>query len=102
MNTTTDTGAVWTAALKRAAIISLLVGALTVLTTRQMNIDVAGITAHPSWEDSIISGAVSFISALLLRGFGEGSYDANRAVKGDINDGDVPVASAKATVTKTR
>lgn len=97
----TDTGAVWNAALIRAALISLIVGALTVLTTRQLNIDIGPLTAHPSWEDCFIAGGVAFLSALLTRGFGEGIYDANRAVKGDMNAGDVPVASAKATVIET-
>ena len=88
------------AAIGRAFVVSVLVGALTVLTTRQLNIDVAGITAHPSWEDALIAGAVAFITGFLARGFGEGGYDVNRANNNNINAGDVPVAATGVTVTK--
>lgn len=85
------------AALGRAFIISLLSGALVTITTRQL--DVADVT--PSWEECLLAGAVAFITAFLSRGFGEGLYDQQRAANGNINAGDVPVASDKVDVVVT-
>lgn len=79
------------AALYRAFIISVLLGASATLTTRQIT--------DAGWEDCVIVGVSAFITAFLARGFGEGSYDAKRAIDGNVNKGDVPVASAKVDVT---
>lgn len=87
------------AALGRAFMISVLVGGLTLLTTRQLTVDANGVSVNPSWEKCLIAGGVAFISAFLARGFGEGGYDTKRAADGNINAGDVPVASDKVTVT---
>ena len=75
------------AALYRAFIISVLLGASATLTTRQI--------PDAGWEACVIVG----VSAFMARGFGEGSYDAKRAIDGNVNKGDVPVASAKVDVT---
>lgn len=88
------------AAVGRAFVVSLLVGILTVLTTRQLNVDIGGLSVHPSWEDSGISGAVAFITGFLARGFGEGGYDAQRAANNNVNKGDVPVAAPDVVVTE--
>jgi hypothetical protein len=90
------TNDVLNAAMLRAFLISLVTGALTTLTTRQLDVGVLS----PSWEDALTAGGVAFLTTFLARGFGEGGYDSHRASVGDANAGDVPVASDKLTVEK--
>jgi hypothetical protein len=62
--------------------------------------------ALPIWTQTdntkliIIAFLGPFLTALGWRGGGEGGYDANRAATGNMNAGDVPVASPKVEVTK--
>lgn len=85
-------GDVFNAAFKRAAVIGAILAAIAALTSHQQGLD---------WDASLTGAAIIFLTTLLTRGLGEGGYDTNRANNGDANAGDVPVASAKLTVTKT-
>jgi len=84
-------GPVLGAAFYRAALLSMLTGAVTALTARQQD---------QSWEDCLIAGAIVLISTLIARAGLEGGYDANRATNNDVNKGDVPVAAPNVTVTQ--
>lgn len=85
----TTTNPVLDAAFKRAFIVGVLMGAGAFIGARQQGL---------SWEAAIYSGLGILIAQLILRGFGEGGIDARRAQTGNMNDGDVPVASDKVTV----
>jgi hypothetical protein len=87
-------GAVLTAALYRSLLVGLLTGVVTALTARQQSINGVNL----SWENAIIAGVISACTIILARGLGEGTYDANRAATGNMNAGDVPVASDKVAV----
>lgn len=82
--------AVLDAAFKRAAILGALLGALAFIGARQQDIN---------WENSIYAGLTALIGCLVVRGMGEGGIDARRAQTGNMNDGDVPIASDKVIVT---
>jgi len=84
-------GDVFNAAFKRAAVIGIIIAAISALTAHQQGL---------SWDAALTGAAILFLTTLLTRGLGEGGYDNNRAVTGNANAGDVPVASAKLNVTK--
>jgi hypothetical protein len=84
--------AVLDAAFIRAALLSLLTGAVTTLTARQQ---------EQSWEQALIAGAILALTTLIARAGLEGAYDTRRAVSGNMNEGDVPVASPKVEVRPT-
>ena len=83
--------AVLASALNRALILAALTGAVTTLTARQQG---------QSWEDAVIAGVIIALTAVISRLGIEGAYDQKRAVDGNANAGDVPVASAKLDVQK--
>lgn len=80
------------AAFRRAFILGVLLGIGAFIGARQQGLD---------WENAVYSGITILISTLVIRGLGEGGIDANRAATGNMNEGDVPVASSKVTVTPT-
>lgn len=84
-------GPVLGAAFYRAAMLALLTGAVTALTSRQQGL---------SWEDCLIGGAIVLITTLIARAGLEGGYDANRATNNDLNKGDVPVAAPNVEIIK--
>lgn len=81
---------VFGAAFLRAILLGVLTGGVTTLTSRQQDM---------SWEDALIAGAIVLLTTIIARGGLEGSYDSHRAAEGNLNKGDVPVASDKVTVT---
>ena len=83
--------AVLASALNRALILAALTGAVTTLTARQQG---------QSWEQAIMAGVILALTAIISRLGLEGGYDSNRAMNGDANAGDVPMASAKLDVQK--
>ena len=85
------TNPVFDAAFIRGALLALLTGAVTTLTSKQQGL---------SWEDALIAGAIVLITTLIARTGLEGGYDANRARTNNVNAGDVPVAADGVTVTK--
>jgi hypothetical protein len=84
--------AVMTAAILRGLYVALGTGISTALLVWATTDD---------WKPVIIAGATSALAALGFRGGLEGVYDANRASTGNINAGDVPVASPKVEVVPT-
>jgi len=87
----TTTNPVFDAAFIRGALLALLTGAATTLTSKQQDM---------SWEDALIAGAIVLITTLIARIGLEGGYDANRARTNNVNAGDVPMAATGVTVTK--
>lgn len=46
-------------------------------------------TTNISWEDALIGAGIAALFILGFRGAGEGFYDRNRAIEGDIHPSDV-------------
>lgn len=80
------------AALKRAAILAVLLGVSAFVGARQQGLD---------WEPAIYAGVGALVLTLITRGLGEGGYDSNRAANNQVNDGDVPVAASGVTVIES-
>jgi hypothetical protein len=82
----------------------LFVGTTITTTISSYLAAAAVLPPEVSREDTIVvavlSGLLAGFGVLGFRGGGEGLYDRNRAIKGNANAGDVPVASAKLEVTK--
>lgn len=83
-----DVGSVFTAAFLRAFMTSILLGLSAGLTALQMGQDD---------RNAVIAGVSAAVSAFLIRGFGEGGFDANRARTGNVLKSDI--GSTTTTVT---
>ena len=73
-------------ALMRGVILGLLTGASTALSTW---------ATSGSLKTILIAGGTAFLAPLIVRAAGEGTFDSNRASRGDVRTGDVqalPVA----------
>jgi hypothetical protein len=58
--------------------------------------------AHDLWATSdfktiLVAGGTAFLAPLIVRAAGEGSFDTNRASKGDVRSGDVEALPTAAT-----
>jgi hypothetical protein len=84
--------AVMTAAILRGLYVALGTGISTALLVWATTDD---------WKPVIIAGATSALAALGFRGGFEGVYDSNRASTGNMNAGDVAMASPKVEVVPT-
>jgi hypothetical protein len=84
--------AVMTAAIMRGVYVALGTGISTALLVWATTDD---------WKPVIIAGATSALAALGFRGGFEGVYDSNRASTGNMNEGDVAMASPKVEVVPT-
>ncbi len=69
-------------AFQRSAILGLLTGLVTALTSRQQDL---------SWEDALIAGAVVLLTTIIARGGIEGAYDGQRQSEGNVTKADVQV-----------
>lgn len=67
-------------ALRRAAWIAVMTATLQLLTALQ---------AEHAMRDAFLGAAISAVSILLTRGFGEGAYDTNRQHSNNVRPGDV-------------
>lgn len=83
--------AVFGAAFYRAVVLALLTGAVTVLTARQQD---------QSWEQALVAGGIILFTTIIARAGFEGSYDSHRADTGNMNAGDVPMASKQYDVVE--
>ena len=79
------------AASKRALIGSFVIGAAVFFAT------IASV--HDWWAIASATGAAICSQIIYRFGF-EGMYDSSRAANGNVNAGDVPVASPKIEATK--
>jgi hypothetical protein len=75
-------------ALLRGVILGLLTGASTALTTFATTSD---------FKTILVAGGTAFLAPLIVRAAGEGSFDNNRASKGDVRSGDVQALTAAPT-----
>jgi hypothetical protein len=84
--------AVINSAFLRSLLTALATGILSLLTAHQQGL---------SWDASLTGAAIVAVTAIVSRGGIEGGYDSKRAAEGNMNAGDVPMASPKVDVTKT-
>jgi len=75
-------------ALLRGVILGLLTGVSTGLTTFATSSDLKTI---------LVAAGTAFLAPLIVRAAGEGSFDTNRASKGDVRSGDVRALPATPT-----
>jgi hypothetical protein len=82
---------VFDAAMKRAFLAAIIVGFSTFFVVLPQTDD---------WKLLVSSVGAATVGVLASRLGVEGVYDNKRAVEGNMNAGDVPMASAKVDVTK--